>query len=103
MYFCERCRAKNDWPKSLATSKGPCAVCGSYRVCYDVRSKELQEGADYSEEPIVRFLIKMVGSQVEAVELMEKAMKEQGIEYVSEKRPEDGMIEYLLKLKKGGK
>jgi len=102
MYYCERCRAKNDWPRSLALSKGPCAICREYRECYDIRSKELQEKAARNEERIVRFLIKMVGSQAEAVKLMEKAMDEQGIEYTSESL-EEGTIEYLLKLKKGGK
>jgi hypothetical protein len=41
MFFCEECREKNGWPKSLFKSRGPCEVCHKSAVCNDVPSKHL--------------------------------------------------------------
>lgn len=41
MFYCEECRIKNDWPKSLFMSCGPCEICGESRSCYDVKSSKL--------------------------------------------------------------
>lgn len=43
MFFCEKCRAKNDWPGSLARSHGRCEVCRKVADCYDVPSGALPE------------------------------------------------------------
>ncbi len=41
MYYCEECREKNEWPESLAQSKGTCELCRKYRVCHDRKSSTL--------------------------------------------------------------
>jgi hypothetical protein len=41
MFYCEECREKNDWPKSLFMSCGPCELCGKSGSCYDVKSSKL--------------------------------------------------------------
>jgi hypothetical protein len=41
MFFCEKCRVKNQWPESLARSRGRCEVCGKNAPCYDVPSGAL--------------------------------------------------------------
>ncbi len=35
MFYCEECREKNEWPESLAQSKGNCEKCGKHGVCHD--------------------------------------------------------------------
>lgn len=41
MFYCERCRVKNEWPTSMANSYGQCEVCGVERRCYDRSSVTL--------------------------------------------------------------
>ncbi|MFA6096529.1 MAG: hypothetical protein WC788_02775 [Candidatus Paceibacterota bacterium] len=39
MFYCEKCREENKWPKSLFKSYGPCEMCGKVRECNDVPSR----------------------------------------------------------------
>lgn len=41
MFYCEECRAKNDWPESFFKSRGPCEMCHKTATCNDVPSKFL--------------------------------------------------------------
>ncbi len=41
MFYCEKDRKKNGWPKGFSISRGKCEVCGHIRDCYDVPSKNL--------------------------------------------------------------
>ena len=41
MFYCERCRKRNDWPESFSGSRGPCECCGKTADCYDVHSSLL--------------------------------------------------------------
>lgn len=41
MFYCEKCRVKAEWPKSLRgfpDSHGRCEMCGKGADCYDVPS-----------------------------------------------------------------
>ena len=41
MFYCERCREKNDWPDSLTRSYAPCEVCKKTAMCFDRPSYSL--------------------------------------------------------------
>jgi hypothetical protein len=41
MFYCDRCRKKNDWPESMAKSHGPCELCHKVADCNDVPSAAL--------------------------------------------------------------
>jgi len=41
VFFCEACRAKNDWEGSKRKSLGKCEVCGRISNCHDVARKYL--------------------------------------------------------------
>jgi hypothetical protein len=41
MFYCAKCRAKNDWPVSYSKSYGLCEVCRKTAECNDVPSKYL--------------------------------------------------------------
>ena len=41
MFFCDSCAEKNQWPKGMARSSGPCEACGHITLCYDVPSNLL--------------------------------------------------------------
>ena len=48
MFFCEKCRVKNDWPTSMGypfmgISYGPCEVCKKVGECHDVPSVGLRK------------------------------------------------------------
>lgn len=36
MFYCEECRAKNDWPGSFFEAIGPCEICHKKTGCHDV-------------------------------------------------------------------
>jgi hypothetical protein len=38
MFYCDRCRIKNEWPEGIVRSHGPCEVCGFTTSCNDVPS-----------------------------------------------------------------
>ena len=41
MFYCEKCREKNQWPESFGRSRGRCEVCGKTADCHDVASRLL--------------------------------------------------------------
>jgi hypothetical protein len=51
MFFCEKCREKNDWPDSIMKSFGKCEVCGEHASCNDVPSRALP---NHRPEPLVQ-------------------------------------------------
>jgi hypothetical protein len=36
MKFCEDCRSKKGWPKSIQRAVAYCEVCKKLKLCYDV-------------------------------------------------------------------
>ena len=55
MFYCETCRAENQWPKSLRgrpDSFGNCEMCGVTSECYDVPSSWLDSDVDNNDVPI---------------------------------------------------
>lgn len=47
MFYCEPCAAAAEWPTDfwLSRSMGPCEVCGTAAVCFDVSSSRLPEAS----------------------------------------------------------
>jgi len=43
MFYCEKCRKKNKWPKSVSGSRGRCEMCGKTADCYDTPSSALPD------------------------------------------------------------
>ncbi len=41
MFYCEKCRKKNDWPESFCKSVGPCELCKTHAVCNDIPCSRL--------------------------------------------------------------
>lgn len=41
MFYCEKCKEKNNWPSSLFQSFGMCEICAKMDLCYDVHSSKL--------------------------------------------------------------
>lgn len=41
MFYCEKCRKKNEWPEGFRQSYGPCEICGKTKECYDIPSQYL--------------------------------------------------------------
>jgi len=41
MFYCDKCREKNNWPYGAMLSYGKCEICGCICACYDVQSKHL--------------------------------------------------------------
>ena len=41
MFFCEKCRKKNNWPGIVAISFGSCEICGATTNCYEIPSDTL--------------------------------------------------------------
>lgn len=41
MFYCEPCRIKRDWPRSLAGSYGQCELCDEVASCWDRPSRTL--------------------------------------------------------------
>ncbi len=41
MFYCDKCRVKNEWPAGFLMSRGPCEVCGKHATCNDVPSSWL--------------------------------------------------------------
>ena len=41
MFYCDKCRKKEDYPESIAKSYGTCELCGSGALCNDVSSSRL--------------------------------------------------------------
>lgn len=41
MFYCEKCRIKKGWPKSITGSYGRCEICGKVAECYDRPSRSL--------------------------------------------------------------
>ena len=66
MFYCETCRAENDWPESLIQSHGKCELCDFVGQCHDRSSKDLPSKA----EPEVSLSIMHVA------ELMNKLLKQ---------------------------
>ncbi|MCK4800069.1 hypothetical protein KAS31_03765 [Candidatus Parcubacteria bacterium] len=46
MFYCEECRIKKGWPKSIVGSYGRCEICGKVAECYDRPSKSLPATPD---------------------------------------------------------
>ena len=42
MFYCDSCAKKNDWPKTISESVGPCEICGSVCVCNDKFSSSIR-------------------------------------------------------------
>ena len=38
MLYCESCRVRERWPKTVVRSYGPCDLCGEVQDCYDAPS-----------------------------------------------------------------
>lgn len=36
MFYCDSCREKNNWPKSIVKSVGKCEMCDKGAVCHDI-------------------------------------------------------------------
>lgn len=49
MFYCPPCQKKNQWPESMARSRGRCEACGRTADCYDTPSKYLPVPSDQSE------------------------------------------------------
>jgi hypothetical protein len=41
VFYCEACQASQQWPPSLARSRGTCETCGQPAMCYDTPSARL--------------------------------------------------------------
>lgn len=41
MFYCEPCRAENNWPDSISRSSGKCECCGKSAICWDRPSSSL--------------------------------------------------------------
>src|SRR5580765_8431558 len=41
MFYCEACRKERDWPEGFSRSYGPCEICGTPALCYDIPSRAL--------------------------------------------------------------
>ena len=41
MFYCEECRVKNDYPKGMVRSMGPCEICREVTECNDVSSRDI--------------------------------------------------------------
>jgi len=41
MFYCEKCKVKNEWPEGFMKSFGRCECCGKSADCYDVASSRL--------------------------------------------------------------
>ena len=50
MIFCEDCRAKKNWPKSVIVSTEKCSSCGRSKECYEVPSIKLIPEAEWTTE-----------------------------------------------------
>jgi hypothetical protein len=50
MFFCEACKAKNNWPGWCKASHGRCEMCGTVADCYDVPSSALPLSRRKEEE-----------------------------------------------------
>jgi hypothetical protein len=55
MFFCENCRVKNKWPKSLGwpfmgVSYGRCEICRKHTECHDVPSSALKNDTEKTTE-----------------------------------------------------
>lgn len=50
MFYCEKCRIKNDWPQGLMKSIGCCEICKKGDVCHDVPSKYLPKSKQNLEK-----------------------------------------------------
>jgi hypothetical protein len=52
MFYCEACRAKNDWPGTIIGSRGTCEVCGKGpQICHDVPTAHLPKPSPIPENP----------------------------------------------------
>jgi len=44
MFYCNKCKEKNNWPESISKSMGGCEICGDNNaLCNDVPSSRLPE------------------------------------------------------------
>lgn len=62
MFYCEPCRAKNEWPDSLGKSYGKCEVCDEVRSCYDRPSSTLPlpvRAKDDADEVLESILLRL--------------------------------------------
>lgn len=41
MFYCEKCRKRNDWPEGFRKSLGPCELCKKVAPCNDVNCAQL--------------------------------------------------------------
>lgn len=51
MFYCDKCRVKNQWPDSFIRSHGRCEMCGKTASCNDVPSKYLPDPPAPEESP----------------------------------------------------
>jgi hypothetical protein len=55
MFYCEKCRNKWKWPKSMARSLGRCEMCGSASACWDRPASTLPDPIGVlTEEEVLR-------------------------------------------------
>lgn len=46
MFYCDKCKEKNNYPESLVKSYGQCELCGKTEECNDVPSNRLPKPVD---------------------------------------------------------
>ncbi len=78
MFYCEVCRVKNNWPRSISRSRGACEVCDEIGDCYDIASSYLSspEARWRVSEPVIR------ASHVKKLEdALDYALTRRGLEF----------------------